>query len=733
MRGWLLAGLAALGLCARARADQACFATLAQTRNYSLGMPQHPVPLPDGKTVLFLRSGAKSTALGLYAFDLATGATRALALPGGTQHLTVEEKALRERERMTLTGITDFSVSRDGHVVLMAEAGRLSVLRLPGGSVTQLPGDGWISPQLAPDGSAVAAVRDNTLHVIELNGMRDHAVSPRGDATLSYGLAEFAAAEELERDRGTWWSADGRYLVYERSDTSGVLPHYIADPGNPAVAPVEFRYPKAGTANAKVTLFIVPRHGGRAVPVRWNTTDLPYLVRVVWQKAAPLTLVLQNRAETREVVARVDPATGAVTPILTETDPAWINISPEAYLRGAKTLPYWLPDGSGFLWAAERGQYWRLELHAPDGRLVRTLSPPDLPFAGLIGVDMAHGDAASGRVLFSARPDRLDIGAYAVSLAGGNAVKLAAAPGLHDVTANDATTLLTDARSLADGSAAVAVLDGTGHALADLPGVAAVPPALPRVQFTTAGSLDFDAMVVRPHDFVPGHKYPVILAVYAGPAFKTVMRAPRLYLGDQCMADQGYIVVSLDGRGTPGRTHDFERAIKYDLIDLPLADQVDGLQALGKRFPEMDMSRVGVTGWSFGGYFTVMAAARRPDVFRAAVAGAPPVDFADYDTAYTERYLGTPQAHPEAYAKSNVLTYADKLSVPLLIMHGLTDDNVYFVNTVKLTEALTRAGKTYNLMLLPGTHLLEDPVLAERVMQRRMAFFAAHLGTGPKR
>ncbi len=728
VRAWLLAGIAALGMGGAARADQACFATLARTRNFSLGQPGHAVPMPDGRDVLFLRSGPEDTALGLYDFDVASGTTRALALPGGSQTLSVEEKALRERERMTLSGITDFSVSLDGRAVLMAEAGRLSVMAGAGGKVRALPGDGWISPQLAPDGRAVAAVRDNTLHVVELAGMHDHAVSPRGSDTLSYGLAEFAAAEELERDRGTWWSPDSRYLVYERADTSGVLPHYIADPGNPAVKPVEFRYPKAGTPNAKVDLFVVPRDGGRAVQLRWDATALPYLVRVVWQKGGKLTLVLQNREETREVVAVADPKTGVVRPVLTETDPAWINISPEAYLRGAKPLPYWLPDGSGFLWAAERGQYWRLELHAPDGQLIRTLSPPALPFAGLVGVDMARG-----RVLFAARGTRLDIGVYAVPLAGGTATPFAAAPGLHDVRVTADGGLAVDARNLADGSAGVAVLDADGRTRAMLPSVAETPKAVPNVQYLTAGSEDFDAMVVRPQDFVAGRKYPVILSVYAGPAFKTVMRAPRMYLGNQCMADQGYIVVSLDGRGTPGRTHDFERATKYDLIDLPLADQVDGLQALGRKFPEMDMSRVGVTGWSFGGYFTVMAASRRGDVFRAGVAGAPPVDFADYDTAYTERYLGLPQAHADAYAKSNVLSYADKLSIPLLIMHGLTDDNVYFVNTVKLTEALTRAGKTYDLMLLPGTHLLEDPVLAERVTQRRMAYFARYLGQGPEK
>jgi dipeptidyl-peptidase-4 len=201
----------------------------------------------------------------------------------------------------------------------------------------------------------------------------------------------------------------------------------------------------------------------------------------------------------------------------------------------------------------------------------------------------------------------------------------------------------------------------------------------------------------------------------------------RGYLEDQCLADHGFIVVSVDGRGTPGRDSAFEHATKGDLIDLPLQDQVDGVQALGKLVPEMDLSRVGVTGWSFGGYFTAMATIRRPDVFKAGVAGAPVVDFADYDTAYTERYLSTPEEDPNGYKVSNVLTYAANLSRPLLIMHGLTDDNVYFQNTVKLTQALIKAGKPYNLLLLPGTHLLPDPLLRQRVDEAREDFLARNL------
>ncbi len=315
-----------------------------------------------------------------------------------------------------------------------------------------------------------------------------------------------------------------------------------------------------------------------------------------------------------------------------------------------------------------------------------------------------------------------------MKLDGGPAAPLAASPGLHDAIFDEHQhTILLDKTEGADGAVATNVLNSAGKVLATLPSVAEQPPAVPNVEFRLAGAQKMDAAVLRPAGAKPGQHYPVVLYVYGGPTVKVVVRNPRAYLENQCLADQGFIVASVDGRGTPGRDHDWERATKLDFIDIPLQDQVDGLQALGHDIPEMDLAHAGITGWSFGGYFTAMATTRRPDVFRAGVAGAPVIDFGDYDTAYTERYLGTPQAQPDAYKKTNVLTYAAGLSRPLLIMHGLTDDNVYFQNTVKLTQALITAGKPYQLLLLPGTHQLPDPVLRARVDEARAGFFGANL------
>jgi dipeptidyl-peptidase-4 len=284
--------------------------------------------------------------------------------------------------------------------------------------------------------------------------------------------------------------------------------------------------------------------------------------------------------------------------------------------------------------------------------------------------------------------------------------------------------------NLGDGRQGVDLRRRDGTLVAALPSAAEPAPFVPAVEYATVGPHDFAAQIVRPRDFQAGRSYPVLLSVYGGPAAKLVWAAPRLNFERQCMADCGYIVATLDGRGTPGRDRAWLRAVAGDAIDVPLDDQVAGLRALAAQIPEMDLKRTGVVGWSFGGYFAAMAAMRRPDVFAAAVAGAPVVDWTDYDTHYTERYLGLPDENPDGYRRSDVLTYAGELARPLLLVHGVTDDNVYFQHTMKLVQALLAAGKPYELLLLPGTHMLADPMLRTREAERVMAFFDRTLRPG---
>jgi dipeptidyl-peptidase-4 len=264
-----------------------------------------------------------------------------------------------------------------------------------------------------------------------------------------------------------------------------------------------------------------------------------------------------------------------------------------------------------------------------------------------------------------------------------------------------------------------------------LPSVALEPGFEPNVTLQKVGDGEGDGFytaVVRPRDFDSKKKYPVIVYVYGGPTAQTVTRAMSPWLLRQWLADQGFVVVSIDNRGTPGRGRDWERSIYQKFGSVPLEDQVSGLRALGKQFPEMDLERVGMVGWSFGGYMSALAVLKRPDVFKAAVAGAPVTDWEDYDTHYTERYLGLPQDHGEAYRSSSLLPLADKLERPLLLVHGTADDNVYFRHTLRLTDALFRAGRDFEVLPLPSlTHMVPDPVVAERLWTRIAGHFAKHL------
>jgi dipeptidyl-peptidase-4 len=269
-----------------------------------------------------------------------------------------------------------------------------------------------------------------------------------------------------------------------------------------------------------------------------------------------------------------------------------------------------------------------------------------------------------------------------------------------------------------------------GSSIVELPSVAVKEPFEPRLELLEVGKDKvFQAAVIRPRNFEPGKKYPVIVDVYGGPHHLQVQASRNRWLLDQWYADQGFIVVALDGRGTPGRGRDWERAIYKKFGSVPLDDQVAGLQALAERYPAIDLGRVGIDGWSFGGYMAALAVMRRPDVFKAGVAGAPVVDWRDYDTHYTERYLGVPPHDDGAYNEGSLLSYAAGLSRPLMLLHGTADDNVYFRHSLKLVDSLFRHGKDFEMVPLSGlTHMVPDPLVMERLHARIAGFFRKHLG-----
>lgn len=713
-------------------ADPQFIEQYAATLRFTLGTPQSFQFVPNGRAVLFLRSGPRSFVRDLYEVDVDAGGAggagreRLLAraetlLGGGEERLSPEEKARRERLRLTARGIASYDLSEDGARVLVPLSGRLFVLDRLTGASQALPAAGGfpLDPRFSPDGSRVACVREGDLRVVDLASGAERRLTTGASKTLTHGLAEFVAQEEMGRREGYWWSPDSRTLAYEEADTAKVDVLHIADPMHPENAADAWPYPRPGRNNAEVRLGLAPAAGGPTVWVSWDRETYPYLASATWRKEGPLTLLVQNREQTEERLLAVDPASGRTRTLLVESDAAWLNIS--------QSVPHWLPGGAGFLWISERTGEPRLELRAGDGGPRRWLTPEGFGLHALVGVALADG-SVGGSAYVTASADPTEDHIWRVPLGASAPVALTHTPGLHRaVWARDGAASVWTEAELA-GARSWSVHRGDASAAVPVDSVGEKPSFFPNLEFATVGPLAYRAAIVRPRGFQPGRKYPVIVNVYGGPGINVTRSDPWAYLVEQWMADHGFIVFKMDGRGTPGRGRAWERAIKGNLIDLQLSDQVAGLAAAGEKYPELDLSRVGIFGWSFGGYFSAMAAMRRPDVFKAAVAGAPVADWQDYDTHYTERYLGLPRQNAEGYRKSSVLTYCAGLRVPLLVVHGTADDNVYFVNSLKLTDALFRAGRPYEFLVLPGfTHMVPDPVVQRSLEERIMGFLAAHL------
>jgi dipeptidyl-peptidase-4 len=698
---------------------------IASTLNFSLGVPAGMWVAPDGGEVLFRRSAPRSFVADLYSFDVATGRERQLVtaaqlLGGGVEQLSVEERARRERTRLMTRGISSFSADEAGLRFLIPLSGRLFVLERKGGAPRELVAPGpVIDPSLSPDGRHVAVVSRGDLYVIDSRGKGSpHRLTRRTSDSVEHGVAEFVAQEEMNRQHGYWWSPDSRFIAYQKSDLGRVERLQIADATRPAEPAVSFRYPRVGTPNADVKLGVIGVAGGRTRWIEWDRARYPYLARVTWQKNAPLTLVVQNRAQTEELVLAANPVTGVTRTLLVERDAAWVNLD-------ESDLPHWTSDGKSFLWSSEAGGAWELQLRNADGTLARTLVPAALGYRSFAGLDAEH---AAAWVL--ADPDARKSQVYRVPLDGSAPERLTGSEGEHTLRPSDGSGAAVLISRESDGKRRMQVRRSDGSLAGELASIAERPATLPQPELCTLqiDGRQHHASVLRPRSFERGRRYPVLLSVYGGPHATMVKIDPYAYLLDQWYADGGFIVVRADGRGTPGHGRDWERAIHQRLASVALDDQIAILRALAAERPELDLERVGITGWSFGGYMSTMAVLLRPDVFHAAVAGAPVTDWRNYDTHYTERYMGLLGEAEAAYDESSALTHAAQLERPLLLIHGTTDDNVYFTHSLQLSQALFRAGKPFELLPLAGfTHMVPDPVVKKALSRRVLEFFRKNL------
>lgn len=706
----------------------------AETRRFRSGRPSSVRFTPDGAHLFFLRAGPRSADRTLYRVDPATGEERvfltaAAILGEQAETLSAEEKALRERMRLSARGVARYSISKDGKQLIVPLSGRRYLIDIATGAARPVGPTGVTAAQLSPDGAHMALVIKGDVHLLDVASGKVDRLTERASEAISHGTAEFVAQEEMGRYAGMWFAPDSRRLVYQQTDVSAVEQFLIADPFDPARKGRSWPYPRPGKANAQVRLFVRDLAADATpIEVRWDRAAFPYVAQVRWSKNAPLVVMVQNRRQTVLRLLMVDPATGETRLLLEEQDAAWINLDQQ--------VPRWLPDGSAFLWTTERNGGRQLELRDKAGHLLRTLCSPGLGYRGI-----AWLDAERGQVWVYGSPDPTVRHLYRLSLRDAGAPEqLTTTPGQHFLTAAAKAPKGVLVRYPAQGAPSWQLVDLPAKGplpapVGTLTSKAEAPPFEANLTVTEVpvpdgeGTRTHYASVIRPRNFDARFRYPVILSIYAGPGVNLVRNVSRWHLFDQWLADHGFIVVKIDGRGTPLRGRAWERVIKHDLVSVPLGDQVAVLHALGQRFPELDVGRVGVSGWSYGGYMAAMATIRRPDIFRAGVAGAPVADWRDYDTHYTERFLGLPGPDKAGYDTSSVLTYADQLKRPLLIIHGTADDNVYLTHALKLSDALFRAGKAHAFLPLGRqTHMVSDPAVTGRLYARIVEHLRAHLG-----
>jgi dipeptidyl-peptidase-4 len=707
--------------------DPSFLRSYAATRGFRLGTPRDAIPTPDGRAVLFLRSSPRDPKQSLYETDLASGETRLLLAPealtttSGAEILSAEERARRERLRITATGFAWFSLSHDGRSVLVGVSGRPWVLDRSTGRARALeagPG-AVIDPRFSPDDRAVAYVRDGELRVVPVGPgpIKERTLTTGASETLTHGLAEFVAQEEFGRMRGFWWSPDARTILYEQADLSPVERITIADPGNPEKAPDRPAYPRAGRANAEIRLGLVKAVGGATVWLEWDRARFPYVVDARWPKAAkgPLITVIDRR-QREERLLLADPETGRTTILVSEHDDAWIDVDP--------SVPKVLSDGT-FLWSSESSGTWRLSLHDRDGKPIRTLA--DVGYRKLLAVDE---QAKVAYVAGANDPSEQRI--FAVPLDGSAPRPIG--PEAPWVSANFGDSSKTYVAYVSDRERRRSWVAGSAHGgpVRTIPSVAE-PFEIRPYEIRAVGENRTRVAVLWPRDFVPGKRYAVIDAAYAGPHVTLATHDAATHLRDQWIADAtSAIVVKIDAKGTPHRDRAWSRALLEAFDRVPLEGHVDALRALAREIPEIDLDRVGVVGWSFGGYFAALAALKAPDVYKAAVVGAPVVDWRDYDTAYTERYLGLPSERPAVYDAADASTWARRPIAPgaparpILLFHGTADDNVTFANGLKLAAALGAAGRPFTFVPLLGqTHQLSTAEANEIVWGRAIAFLRA--------
>ncbi len=714
---------------------------------------------PDGRLVAYLRAKSSDNAqLDLWAYDVGTRKNRLLVdsavLAPHAAAPSAEEAQRRERQRTAaFSGIVEYDFAPDSKRLLVPLGGDLYVYELgapPDKAVRRITATEAYETdaRFSPRGHYVSFVRDQNLVIYDLARGTERALTHDGAGPVSYGTAEFIAQEEMGRTTGYWWSPDERRMAFTRVDESPVAEVERFEIFADSVRTVKQRYPATGARNALVKLYVLALGAAGAAPVEVDLGADPdiYLARVEWfPDSAKLAVQRQSRDQRTLTLLAADPGSGATAELLTERSDTWVRLTDELTF---------LEKSPEFVWASSRTGFQHLYLYKNDGRLVRPLTAGEwgvIP-AGF-GRALQGVDERRGLVYFTANLDSvLERHLYAVPLRAAAAAepkRVTEGAGWHAVTMSKDAREFLDGYSTSDHPPSVTLRSANGEALGTLVAneLDAHHPYAPFLdehvpsEFGTLEARDGQTLyyrIMKPRNLVPGRRYPVIVDVYGGPEAQDVRRgwdnSSRSKDGffHEFLVQQGYIVFALDNRGTGYRGVRFESALFHRMGSVEVEDQVTGVEYL-RSLPYVDGKRIGIFGWSYGGYMALMCALQAPDHFAAAVAGAPVTDWRLYDTHYTERYMGTPQENPDGYAASNVMNHAGGLTGSLLVMHGMADDNVLFTHSTALFKKLQDLRKPFDVMVYPGSKhgLLADTRTALHSYGMVKRFFDEKLGAGP--
>ena len=790
----------------------------ARTLRFGCGAPRSAQTVGDGSRALFLRSDGPEdlvTALWLSWFDESgehhetklADPRELLGATADSEDVPAEEKARRERAREGGTGIVGYSADDDGNRIVFTINGRLFLTDIdwndetgaPEPHTRELAGE-WLdedpamytpvlNPRIAPDGEHVLYTTGSYLMLVDIGGelgdritavygvsVKDEDGNP-AENTWKIGLAEFVAGEEMDRYDGFWWAPDSQHVLFESFDTADEPTWYISDPADPEKPDAGRRYPRALTRNADVYLTVITlafdendRYAGITgnADVDWDREAYEYVAAVNWRRGHDPLVLVQNRRQTRdqvlEVAVEADGAALGATRVLEEhANEQWIDL-----VHGT---PAYTPDGRLVCSLNDMATDTnRLTMDGrpftPAGWNVRTvLAVTDEDVLAVVQrapeiapeVPDAWADAAATEAVFGDHDARsFDV----VSIDYNGTITPVTTDSGQWTASRGERGIVVSGRDMRSARAQMRHI--LGEQSATIASTAAEPGFTPNVTFTRLGEHQLYTAIIAPSPESPyahAEKLPVLMKPYGGPGFQQVIASQSFYWEGQWWADQGFLVVTADGRGTTGRGPAWDREIFEDMKDVTLADQVEAVNALPEAvarlnadvesraaqpaagdqadaenhppalratsrqreaIPMPDLDKVCMIGWSYGGFLSALAVLDAPNVFKAACAGAPPTDWTLYDTHYTERYLGL---DPDVYYRNGIVQDAPKLERPLMLIHGFADDNVTIAHSLRLSQALMAAGRPHTFLPLTGiTHMTNDETVAENLLTLQRDF-----------